>query len=97
MAGESIETILAEIGAIAGDRSQVLVEVAAVGVGAWSARPALPATELLVAGLLLEAAGANDLDELSRWVQLGRDRALQRPYAMPSVIDAIDGPPISNG
>ncbi len=83
LAGESIETILGELRAIAGSRSQVLVEAAAVGVGAWSARPALPATELLVAGLLFEAAGANSLDEVSRWVQIGRDQALQLPSSAP--------------
>ena len=79
-AGESIESIVGEIRALAGDDSHLLVEVACVGIGAWSVRPSLPATELLVAGILLTAAGANNLEDLHRWIAVGRQRAADGAY-----------------
>ena len=79
-AGESITGIVAEIRRLAGGRDQLLVETAGVGVGWWSVKPVLPATELLVAGVLLEAASATNLDELNRWLQLGRERGSQPPH-----------------
>ena len=64
----------------AGDRSHVLVETAGIGVGAWSARPNRRSTELLVAGILLEAAEGRGYEELAYWVEVGRERALQPPH-----------------
>lgn len=58
----------------------MLVEVAGVAVGWWAVKPSLPATELMVAGILLAAAGANDLDELNRWLQVGRERGSRPPH-----------------
>ena len=66
-----------------GPRSHLLIEQAGVDLGVWAVRPMLPATELLVAGILLEAAGANDLDELRRGVRVGCDRASQLPHTAP--------------
>lgn len=78
--GEPVAAIVEEIRSMAGERVQLLVEAAGIGVGVWSARPMLPATELAVAWILLEAAGANDLDQLDHWVRVGRDRGLQPPH-----------------
>jgi hypothetical protein len=78
--GESVSAIVDEIRRLAGGRRHVLVEMAGVGVGAWAARPSLPATELLTAGILLAAADASSLDELDRWLVVGRQRALQAPH-----------------
>ena len=82
-AGEAIELIVGEVRDLAGERSHVLVEIAGVGIGAWSVRPSLPATELLVAGILLGAAGANSLDDLRHWIAVGQERAAQRAYTAP--------------
>ena len=80
---EAVASIVSEIQAMTGLRGHLLIEQAGVGIGAWAVRPMLPATELLVAGILLEAAGANDLDELRGWVRVGRDRGLQQPHTAP--------------
>jgi hypothetical protein len=79
-AGESIAGIVAEVRSLAGDRAGVLVEMAGVTVGSWSVKPSLPATELLVAGILLAAAGADDVDELNRWLEVGRERGSRPPH-----------------
>ena len=78
--GESIAGIVEKVRAMAGDRSHVLVETAGIGVGAWSARPSRQTTELLVAAILLEAAGGRGYEELAYWVDIGRDRTLQPPH-----------------
>lgn len=80
VAGEPIPTIVAEVRRLAGDRSHVLVEIAGIGVGAWSARPSRRWTELMVAGILLEVAEARGFEEVTYWVGVGRDRALQPPH-----------------
>ena len=51
-----------------------------IGVGAWSARPSRRWTELMVAGILLEVAEGRGFEELTYWVEIGRDRALQPPH-----------------
>ncbi len=48
MAGEPIADIVEEIREIAGDSRHVLIETAGVAVGAWSVRPDMRSTELLV-------------------------------------------------
>ena len=78
-----MSSIVSEIQVMTGSRTHLLIEQAGVGIGVWAVRPILPATELLVAGILLEAAGANDLDELRRWVDIGRERGLRRPHTAP--------------
>lgn len=83
-AGEPIADIVEEIRRIAGDSRHVLIETAGVAVGAWSVRPDMRSTELLVAGILLEAAGGLGIDELARWVEVGRERAM-RPAHTASV------------
>jgi hypothetical protein len=80
VAGEPIPVIVAEVRRLAGDRSHVLVETAGIGVGAWSARPSRRWTELMVAGILLEVAEGRGFEELTYWVEVGRDRALQPPH-----------------
>lgn len=88
-AGESIAGIVLEIQRIAGDRRHLLVETAGIGVGAWAARPDARSTELLVGGILLEAAGGCGVDELVRWIDIGRERALQPAHTA----SAGPGPP----
>src|SRR6478735_2627763 len=78
--GESIAAIIAVVREMAGERLHVLVEDAAILAGVWAVRPSLPATNLIVAGILLEAAGANDLDQLGHYVKLSRERGRARPY-----------------
>ena len=80
--GESIAGIVEAVRGIAGDRGWVLVETAGVGVGVWAGRvsPLSQPTELLVAGILLQAAGASSKDDLARWVEVGRRRALEPPH-----------------
>lgn len=79
-AGEPIAVIVEQVRQIVGDRRHVLLEAAGVAVGAWSVRPDTRSTQLLVAGILLEAAGGRDLESLTRWVEVGRERALQPPH-----------------
>ena len=79
-AGESIAAIVEEIRGLAGNRAGVLIEAAGVGIGWWAVKPSLPATELLVAGILLDAADANDLDDLNRWLEVGRERGSRPPH-----------------
>lgn len=80
VAGEPIPAIVDGIRQLAGDRSHVLVETAGIGVGAWSARPSRRWTELMVAAVLLEVAEGRGFEELTYWVEVGRDRALQPPH-----------------
>jgi hypothetical protein len=88
-AGESISGIVLEIQRIVGDRRHLLVETAGIGMGAWAARPDVRSTELLVSGILLEAAGGCSIDELARWVDIGRERALQPAHTASAGL----GPP----
>jgi hypothetical protein len=81
VAGEPIADIVEEVRGIAGDRRHVLIETAGVAVGAWSVRPDMRSTELLVAGVLLEAAGGLGLEELAHWVNVGRERAMQPAHS----------------
>lgn len=83
-AGEPIADIVKEIRRIAGDSRHVLIETAGVSVGAWSVRPDMRSTELFVAAILLEAAGGLGIEELARWVEVGRERAM-RPAHTASV------------
>ena len=88
-AGEPIAEIVEEIRRLAGENRRVLIETAGVTVGAWSVRPDMRSTELFVAGVLLEAAGGLGLDELVRWVDVGRERALQPAHTASAGV----GPP----
>lgn len=84
VAKEPLADIVEEIRQMTGDNRHVLIETAGVAVGAWSVRPDMRSTELLVAGVLLEAAGGLGLDELAHWVDVGRERAM-RPAHTASV------------
>ncbi|GAA3707306.1 hypothetical protein GCM10022204_26510 [Microlunatus aurantiacus] len=87
--GEPIAEIVAEVRRLVGDRGRVLIETAGIGVGAWSARPNRRSTELLVAGILLEAAEGRGYEELAYWVDVGRDRALQPPHTASAGTEPI--------
>ena len=88
-AGEPIADIVEEIRQLAGESRHVLIVTAGVAVGAWSVRPDMRSTELFVAGVLLEAAGGLGVDELARWVNVGRERATQPAHTASAGV----GPP----
>ena len=87
--GEPIADIVDEVRQIAGESRHVLIETAGVAVGAWSARPDMRSTELFVAGVLLEAAGGLGIEELARWVDVGRERAMRPAHTASAGV----GPP----
>lgn len=87
----SIEDALVELRALAAGRDDVLAEAAGVTAGSWMAWPEIRVGhELLVAGLLIMAAGRMDYDLLAHWTQVGYERGLRarRP---------VHGEPLGNG
>ena len=93
VAGEPIAGIVEEIRGIAGGRRHVLIETAGVAVAAWSVRPDMRSTELLVAGVLLEAAGGLGLEELAHWVNVGREGDAVSSHRIGRNRTAAQGPP----
>ena len=60
---------------VAGDRDDLLVQGAGIGVGAWSVNPGPPA-DLLAAGLLVGSVPRLELDVLLHWITVGQQRGL---------------------
>lgn len=71
----SIAEAIALIQGVAGDRGDLLVQGAGLGVGAWSVNPGLP-TDLLAAGLLVGSVPRLELDVLLHWMTIGQQRGL---------------------
>ena len=71
----SIAEAIALIRRVAGDRDDLLVQGAGLGVGAWSVNPGLP-TDLLAASLLVGSVPRLELDVLLHWMTVGQQRGL---------------------
>ncbi len=64
-----------EIRAVAEGHTDLLVQGAGIGVGAWSVNPGPPA-DLLAAGLLVGSVPRLELDVLLHWITVGQQRGL---------------------
>ena len=71
----SMADAIATIQRVAGDRGDLLVQGAGLGVGAWSVNPGLP-VDLLAAGLLVGSVPRLELDVLLHWMTVGQQRGL---------------------
>lgn len=74
-AGGSIADAVAELDQLAAGRTDLLLHSAGISIGAWYGDTVRSADQLIAGALPLWAAGRIDYAELSRLINLGRERA----------------------